>query len=133
LHPTCYTTADKVQDAYNSYKNTTERAKADRQLAILRGLDELGKFFKEFEQIHNNQNITIAQEREAIAKLCESLDPATRQAVDYLLRLYGNRPGFSGFGANCALRGRPQIIIHIQKRAKVFGGCTSANYERKKN
>ncbi|KAK5974252.1 hypothetical protein GCK32_012931 [Trichostrongylus colubriformis] len=73
-----------LMDAYNSYKNTTERARANRQLAVMRGLDELQKFFTELGKIRVDPNITADQESEAIRKLCESLDRPTRMAVYYL-------------------------------------------------
>ncbi|KAK6023636.1 hypothetical protein OSTOST_10569 [Ostertagia ostertagi] len=77
----------EARSAFNNIDKNGTLTKAQREEA-------LDKWAAQY----NLVNITTAQEREAIAKLCESLDPATRQAVDYLLRLYGSRPGFSGFG-----------------------------------
>lgn len=84
-------------DAYNSYKNTTEKAKTERREALRKGIDDLAAFFTDLEQLQDDPNITAEEERQATQKLCSALDPSTRMAANYLQRLYDTDTGIGGF------------------------------------
>ncbi|KAJ1345664.1 hypothetical protein KIN20_000254 [Parelaphostrongylus tenuis] len=77
-------------DSYNSYKNITDLARAKKFAAISDTLKNLPQVFRQLEEIQTDLNLTNAGERTAIQKLCLSIDPQQRAAVNFLLRLYSS-------------------------------------------